>query len=216
MLSATDSHGKEVYFWKTMPRSRPGPVTGVPFTSTSPLSGWSRPAMMRRTVDFPQPGGPSRTRNSPTSRPSAAKAFSTSKLTSSSARIVSPCGLRKLRLTLRRAILILFSMRLGRHGDSRSHGRASRVGGPGGFAPREQAVLDERQQAAEQERSDPDGDNTGENALEIHYLPRRLQHIADAFARIDHLGQDHVGPADIVQNPERAKDRRERSAEHQP
>ena len=65
---ATVSQGKEVYFWKTMPRSRPGPVTGLPFTSTSPVSGWSRPAIRRRMVDLPQPDGPSRTRNSPMSR----------------------------------------------------------------------------------------------------------------------------------------------------
>src|ERR1035438_3092563 len=65
MLSATVSQGKDVYFWKTMPRSRPGPPTGLPSTRISPVSGWSRPAIMRSSVDFPQPDGPSRTLNSP-------------------------------------------------------------------------------------------------------------------------------------------------------
>jgi hypothetical protein len=49
----TVSQGNEVYFWKTMPRSRPGaPVTGSPLTRISPEEGWSRPAMMRSNGGF--------------------------------------------------------------------------------------------------------------------------------------------------------------------
>src|ERR1017187_10076115 len=108
MLSATVSQGKDVYFWKTMPRSRPGPPTGLPSTRISPVSGWSRPAIMRSSVDFPQPDGPSRTLNSPRFRPSGEKTSSTSKLTLCSASMRLPLGPAKLRERLRTEILVLF------------------------------------------------------------------------------------------------------------
>ena len=38
-LRSTVRLGKELYFWKTMPRSRPGPVTSSPRTRTSPVVG---------------------------------------------------------------------------------------------------------------------------------------------------------------------------------
>ena len=53
-----------------MPRSAPGPVTGWPITSTSPLVGgcWGRrPAISRRIVLLPQPLGPRMQMNSPLS-----------------------------------------------------------------------------------------------------------------------------------------------------
>src|SRR5882757_1984445 len=59
-----------------MPRSLPGPVTGLPSTVTSPVVGSSKPATMRSKVDLPQPEAPMRKTNSPWSivtsmRPSA-------------------------------------------------------------------------------------------------------------------------------------------------
>src|SRR5215831_3248374 len=180
MFSSTVSHGNDVYFWNTMPRSRPGPVTAAPLTRTSPVSGRSSPAMIRRMVDLPQPDGPSSTRNSPISRPSADQASSTSRLMLRNAWIVSPCGLRKLRLTLRRLILTLFSMRLGGNGISRSDCGCPRVRRPRRPAPREQAAFEECQQTAEQERRKTDRDNAGVDALEIQHLPRRFYHVADA------------------------------------
>ena len=41
-----------------MPRSGPGPVTGLPSSVIAPVDGWSRPAMSRSSVDLPQPDGP--------------------------------------------------------------------------------------------------------------------------------------------------------------
>ena len=58
MFSRTVSQGNSVYDWNTMPRSAPGPVTGVPSSSTWPGVGRSRPATMRSSVDLPQPEGP--------------------------------------------------------------------------------------------------------------------------------------------------------------
>src|SRR5512143_2701491 len=49
-----------------MPRARGGRfVTTLPPMSTSPRVGSSRPAIIRRSVDFPEPEGPRKTRNSP-------------------------------------------------------------------------------------------------------------------------------------------------------
>src|ERR1700733_5074170 len=48
-----------------MPRSRPGPVTDLPSIATSPVVGSSNPAMMRSSVDFPQPEAPIMQTNSP-------------------------------------------------------------------------------------------------------------------------------------------------------
>src|SRR3954467_10533575 len=50
-----------------MPRSLPGPVMGAPRTRTSPEVGVSKPAMMRSSVDLPQPEAPIRQTNSPLS-----------------------------------------------------------------------------------------------------------------------------------------------------
>ena len=51
--------------WNTTPRSIPGPLTRSPRIRISPAEGERNPATMRNTVDFPQPLGPSRQKNSP-------------------------------------------------------------------------------------------------------------------------------------------------------
>src|SRR5512138_3133714 len=49
-----------------MPRARGGrSVTSLPPMRTSPRVGSSSPAIIRRSVDFPEPDGPRKTRNSP-------------------------------------------------------------------------------------------------------------------------------------------------------
>src|ERR1700756_2328573 len=48
-----------------MPRSLPGPVTGLPSIDTWPVVGSSQPATMRRSVDLPQPEAPIMQTNSP-------------------------------------------------------------------------------------------------------------------------------------------------------
>ena len=68
-----------------MPRSRPGPAIAFPSSMSEPVVGSSRPATMRRIVDFPQPEGPSRAQRS-LSR--------TSKETSATAWIRSPEPMR--------------------------------------------------------------------------------------------------------------------------
>src|SRR6266851_4459843 len=175
-----------------MPRSRPGPWTGTPLTSTCPLSGRSRPAIIRNSVDFPQPDGPSKTRNSPMSRPSWEKASSTSNLTFFSASTRLPSRHGKLRQTSWIAILILFGMHLhwsaGGHRGNRFRRRAR------GLAPWKQTGLYKRQQKAEQERGNANRNDSRINALEVQHLARGFDHVSHPFARVHHFRQNDVGP----------------------
>lgn len=68
MLARFVMVGYSAKFWKTMAMERSRGVrwlAGSPSSSTSPSETSSRPAIMRSTVDLPQPEGPSRTTNSP-------------------------------------------------------------------------------------------------------------------------------------------------------
>ena len=62
---STSSHGNDVYDWKTMPRSRPVPVTARPSFRTTPSVGLANPPIMRNSEDLPHPDGPRMTLNSP-------------------------------------------------------------------------------------------------------------------------------------------------------
>jgi hypothetical protein len=64
-LSSTVSQGKEVYCWKTIPRSLEVPCTSAPSMRTAPLVGGCSPATVFRIDDFPQPEGPRKTTISP-------------------------------------------------------------------------------------------------------------------------------------------------------
>src|SRR4051812_20906268 len=57
-----------------MPRSGPGPGTGLPHISSAPSLAVSKPPTIRSSVDLPQPEGPIRQMNSPFSIRSEASA----------------------------------------------------------------------------------------------------------------------------------------------
>ena len=61
----TVSQGKSAKLWKTIATWELGPVQGAPCTSTSPSDGAMSPARIRRSVDLPDPEGPSSATNSP-------------------------------------------------------------------------------------------------------------------------------------------------------
>src|SRR5882762_6280985 len=201
-----------------MPRSLPGPCTNWSFTRTSPLSARSNPAISRSRVDLPHPDGPSRTRNSPMSRPSRVYASSISKLMFSRASTLPPSAETNDRPTWRTAIFDFLGSMLGRLQVSSGAGHRCPTSGQRGtrLAPGEKNSLQKRQQKPEQECSDTDGDNSRVHAIEIQHLARGLDHVAHTLTSIQHLGQDHVGPPDVIEDPERREDRRERRAKHQP
>ena len=60
IFSRIVSQGNKFACWNAKPLSLPGFVTEVPSTNTLPPVGFSRPAMQRKRVDFPQPEGPIR------------------------------------------------------------------------------------------------------------------------------------------------------------
>ncbi len=67
-LSSTSSHGKSAKLWNTIATSSAGPVTGSPDIVTFPAVGRASPAMMRKSVDLPEPDRPSRATISPVLR----------------------------------------------------------------------------------------------------------------------------------------------------
>src|SRR6266404_1397151 len=79
-----------------MPRSRPGPVMVLPLTEASPVVGSSKPAMMRKSVDLPQPDAPIRHTNSPVGMVRSTGASATTSSSPNAKRLVTP---RMVRLT---------------------------------------------------------------------------------------------------------------------
>src|SRR5215471_20758349 len=196
MLSSTVSQGNEVYFWNTIPRSLLGPCTGWPFTRISPLSGWSRPATMRSRVDLPHPEGPSKTRNSPMSRPAGENASSTSRLMSLSASMRSPLGEVKLRLTLR-TVILYFLVSMAHRGLamlSCAHCCRRLRGRLRDLPPGEKNLFQESEDGAKQKCRHANGDDAGVNQVRLVELLRRLDHGAHSAVAVHDLGQDHVGP----------------------
>ena len=70
------------------------------------------------------------------------------------------------------------------------------------LAPGKKSTFQKCQQEAEQECGNTDRDNSGIHAIEIQHFARGLHHVADALAGVHHLGQDHVRPADVVEDAE--------------
>src|ERR671933_143726 len=166
-----------------MPRSAPGPRTSRPSRSTRPAVGRSRPATMRRSVDFPQPDGPRM----------AMKSFSASvSVVGSRARTgAAPRTPGKTRDTPWTCSLAGAAGRVPR-GASR---------GPAGDAPArsreppwKEALVDGLEREVRDEPDHADDDDPEDD------LPRGEQrlalddHVADARRGSDHLRHDDVGP----------------------
>src|SRR5258708_7562997 len=64
-FSSTVRQGNSTEVWNITPTSRRGPLTLRPPTVISPVLGSSRPPMSFRSVDLPQPLGPTKETNSP-------------------------------------------------------------------------------------------------------------------------------------------------------
>ena len=62
-FSTTVFQGSKVSFWKTTPRSAPGPLTSTPLSAIEPDDSGRNPAIALSSVDFPQPDAPSATTN---------------------------------------------------------------------------------------------------------------------------------------------------------
>jgi hypothetical protein len=65
-LNVVRAHGDLEKTLNRQGKKGPGSVIGLPSANTCPLSGFSKPAMMLRSVVLPQPLGPTRQRKPPT------------------------------------------------------------------------------------------------------------------------------------------------------
>src|SRR5271157_258927 len=99
-----------------------------------------------------------------------------------------------------------------RAGDARASGGQSRSR----LAPGEEPLFQESEQKPEEEGRNSYGEDSGIYPFKVEHFSSRLYHVADAFSRVDHFRQDHIGPADIVEDAERREDRRKGGTKHQP
>src|SRR5262245_33100047 len=88
-----------------MPRSLPGPMIALPWVVTSPVVGSSKPAMMRSSVDLPQPEAPIRQTNSPLSMARSMRASASISPSPTGKRLVTPRTASRGRLPPSRMML---------------------------------------------------------------------------------------------------------------
>src|SRR5437773_11214312 len=151
-----------------MPRSAPGPATGMPSSNTRPAVGVSSPATIRNSVDLPHPDGPTMVMKS---------LSATASVVGCSASVGGPPRTPgNVRATPSiSTVLNDVPARLG------ERPRKERV-----IRPLEQEVRDQSDDA---EHDDAEDDLAGvEERLAVG------DHVPDAARRADQLGDDHVGP----------------------
>src|SRR5438477_13108391 len=84
------------------------------------------------------------------------------------------------------------------------------------LSPREQQFFQEGEQGAEEERSYADSDDAGIDQIRTVELLGGLHHSSHTFLPVHDFSEDHVGPADVIEDAEGRKNAREGSTEHQP
>src|SRR5205807_3605237 len=191
MFSKTVIQGKSAYSWKTIARSGPGALTGLPKASTVPSSGAMKPAMTLSSVDLPQPDGPSRQTNSP---------GATSRSMFSKARMACVNCLRTPRMC------------------TAGSGPGTEGGlGPAFVAalcifdpavPAKQPIVEPRHAAVDGEADHADGDHAGDDLVGPEVFARFEDSITEAVVDGDHLGHDHADKGDADADAHAGQDRR--------
>src|ERR1700733_13807926 len=143
-----------------MPRSLPGPVMVLPSIKASPVDGSSKPAMMRSSVDFPQPEAPIRQTNSPCGivRSTGARASTSSSPTAK--RLVTP---RTVRISGGRALLKVLR------------------------APAQQAVTDRDDDPVGDEAAGADHDHAGDHEIRARQRAAVHHHRTEAGRNTRHF-----------------------------
>src|SRR3954467_14769314 len=146
-----------------MPRFGAGPSIAMPHMSASPRVARSKPATMRKSVDFPQPEAPIRQMNSP---------LRTLRLTSRRASMRCPCSSNCLLTPL-----------MSRMGSPLS----AMVG-----TPAQQPAAEQHHQPVGDEAGDTDDDHAGDDDLGARELARLHDDGAEAGLHAGHLAHhDH-------------------------
>src|SRR5580658_2856792 len=86
-------------------------------------------------------------------------------------------------------------------GGARNCGAASGEGGSR-FAPGEENSFQKSQQKTEEKRGNANGDDSRIDTIEVEHFAGRLDHVAHALTGVQHLGENDVGPANVVEDSE--------------
>src|ERR1700682_3757254 len=113
-FSWTVSHGKRAKLWNTIATLDLEPDNGLPCLRTSPLEGVVSPESIRKSVDLPEPEGPSRATIIPDSSQRSVGAITWTR---------PPPGRWKL-FSIRRPSMIVAA-----GGGTRAHGESVLIGG---------------------------------------------------------------------------------------
>src|SRR3954453_610109 len=170
-----------------MPRSLPGLVTGLRSTNTSPAVGSSNPAMMRSSVDFPQPEAPIRHTNSPSRIVRSTRASASISASPAMKRLVTPRIARRvwggsLAMMLR--------------------------------APAQKPVRDHDDDPVGQESERSDHDHAGHHKIGARERPAIHDHRTKAGRHAGHLADDDQDPREAMRNAKAVDDCRERGRKH--
>src|SRR5205809_1962029 len=164
-----------------MPRSAPGPTTGMPSSNTRPAVGESRPATIRNSVDLPHPDGPTIVMKS---------LSATASVVGCSASVGGPPRTPgNVRATPSISSLLRGSPRLRQR-------------------PRKERVIRPLEQEVRNQSDDSDHDDAEDNLAGVEKRLTVGDHVADAARRADQLGDDHIGPCPSEHETQRLRYRR--------
>src|SRR5262245_23986472 len=176
-----------------MPRSGPGPATGLSWTRTVPAVAVSKPAIMRSRVGLPQPEAPSRHTNSPVpttrsmSPRAATRPFPTSKV------FDSPSMRSRGALSAREIVASDMMLR----------------------APAQQAVVHQHDDAVRKKAGNPDHDHAADDEIRARQGPPVHDDGAEPLGDTGHFADDDQDPGESEAEPEAVEDaRRRRRQDH--
>src|ERR1700730_18294989 len=170
-----------------MPRSLPGPVMALPSIATSPVLGSSNPAMMRSSVDFPQPDAPIMQTNSPRWMVRSTGASASTSPSPTAKRLVTPRTVRMFELA---ALLTVLR------------------------APAQQAVADRHDDPVGDEPAGADDDHAGDHEIGARKGAAIHHHRAETGRHAGHFADHDQYPGEAVRDPQPAGNRRQGGGQH--
>src|SRR5580692_8295880 len=170
-----------------MPRSRPGPVMALPPIDASPVVGSSKPAMMRSSVDFPQPDAPIRQTNSPCGMLRSTGARASTSPSPTAKRLVTP---RTVRVSGWSALLKML------------------------WTPAQQAVADRDDDPVGDEAAGADHDHAGDHEIGARQRAAVHHHRAEAGRNTGHFTDHDQYPGESVRDPQSVENGGQGSGQH--
>src|SRR3984957_6878431 len=161
-----------------MPRSRPGPVMALPPIDASPVVGSSKPAMMRKSVDFPQPHAPIRQTNSPCGMARSTGASASTSSLPTAKRLVTP---RTVKLVGRASLLMVL------------------------WAPAQETVADRDDDPVGHKAAGTDHDHSGDHEVGARQRAAIHHHRAETGGNAGHLADHDQYPGKTVGDPQSAE-----------